>query len=90
LRRELLAVGPCLVLMRLRVAKVEQDTVAHGEPSGSSSFLTRPWREWIRTAGPTLTYDGNAFQNTYLTSPGCTAPEDGTGENNGMRSHQPS
>jgi hypothetical protein len=35
-----------------------------------------------------LTYDGDAFQNTYPASPGLQAPEVGPAQN-GMRSDQP-
>jgi hypothetical protein len=55
------------------------------QPRGSPLRQTACWRETDSNFWSHLTYDGDAFQNTYSASPpGCTAPEDGPAEN-GMR-----
>jgi hypothetical protein len=58
------------------------------EAGGSLLRQTRCWRKADSNRWSHLTYDGDAFQNTYPASPGLQAPKVGPAQN-GMRSDQP-
>jgi hypothetical protein len=45
-------------------------------PRKSGSHRTRRWRKADSNRWSHVSYDGDAFQNTYSASPGCTAPEE--------------